>query len=100
MNWQSETSCLYVLLHLDRLTSQDKNEPDQKVNRDWEEDQEAILASLNKDKVPISHFTFFLTYEWTQKARVLHNTRLERLASNKHSSILGQHVSCEENEVF
>jgi hypothetical protein len=46
------------------LTSQDKNEPDQKVNRDWEEDQEAILASLNKDKVPISkNFIFFVTYE-------------------------------------
>jgi hypothetical protein len=43
---------------------------------------------------------FFVTYHWTQQARVLHYTRLERLARDKHSSLLGPFVSYEENEVL
>jgi hypothetical protein len=38
---------------------------------------------------PAAVFTklfFFVTYKW---AGVLHNNRLERLARNKHSSLLG-----------
>ena len=33
-----------------RMTSQDKNEPDKRANRDWTEDQEAILASLTREE--------------------------------------------------
>jgi hypothetical protein len=34
------------------------------------------------------HFIFFLAYGWAQRARVLYLTRLERLAGDKHSSLL------------
>jgi hypothetical protein len=39
----------------------------------------------------------FLTYKWIQLAGELHYTRLESLARDKHSSLLGPF---EENEVF
>jgi hypothetical protein len=42
------------------------------------------------------HFILFVTYEWTQLARVLHYTRLERLARGKHFSLLGLLVIYEE----
>jgi hypothetical protein len=42
-------------------------------------------------------FIVFVTYEWPPKARALHNTRLERLARDKKSSLLGPFVSYEEN---
>ncbi len=32
---------------------------------------------------------YFLTWEWAQKARVLHYTRLERIYGDKHSSLFG-----------
>ena len=32
------------------MTSQDKNEPDKRANRDWTEDHEAILASLTREE--------------------------------------------------
>ncbi len=35
------------------------------------------------------HFTFFVSYKWALKARVLHYTRLERIASNKHPGLIG-----------
>jgi hypothetical protein len=41
-----------------------------------------------------------LHYEWAQQARVLCYNRLERFASNKHSSLLDPFVSYEENKVF
>ncbi len=46
------------------------------------------------------HFIFFITCHWTKLARVLHYTRLERLAWDKHSSLLGPLVSYEENEAL
>ncbi len=46
------------------------------------------------------HFFFFVTYELGQWARVFHYIRLEMLARNKHSSLLGQFVSYEENKVL
>ncbi len=46
------------------------------------------------------HFIFSITYECTLKARVLHNTRLKRLGSNKHSSLFGTVISYDENEVL
>jgi hypothetical protein len=36
-------------------------------------------------------------YEWAQSARVLHYSRLERLAREKHLSLLGPFVSYKEN---
>jgi hypothetical protein len=45
-------------------------------------------------------FLFCETYEWTQLARVLHYTGLARLASDKHSSLLGPFLSCKENELL
>jgi hypothetical protein len=45
---------------------------------------------MNKTQEPYSqHFIFFLTYEWAQEAGVLRNFRLERLAGDKPSSLLG-----------
>ncbi len=32
-------------------------------------------------------------HKWAQQARVLHYTRLKRLSSDKHSSLLGPYVS-------
>ncbi len=43
------------------------------------------------------HFVFFVTNHWTQKARVLHYTSLERLARDKHSNLLNPFISYEEN---
>ncbi len=43
---------------------------------------------------------FFVTYSWAQWVRVLHQTSMERLAKNKHSSLLDPFVSYEEYEVF
>jgi hypothetical protein len=40
---------------------------------------------------------FFVTYEWTQKARVLQNSDLESLASDKPSSLFVPVVSYVEN---
>ncbi len=44
--------------------------------------------------------TLFVTYKRTKEARVLHLTRVEKLGSDKHSSLFGLFVSCEENEVL
>jgi hypothetical protein len=46
-----------------------------------------------------NHNTSF-SYEWFQKARVSHNIRLEKLAMDKHSSLLGLFVSYEENRML
>jgi hypothetical protein len=46
---------------------------------------------------------FIVTYELAQQARVLHYNRLESLASNKHSNLLGLlglFLSYDENEVL
>jgi hypothetical protein len=45
-------------------------------------------------------FIFFITREWAQQARVLHNTRVGRLAMEKQSSLYGPIASYEENEVI
>ena len=39
----------------------------------------------------------YVTYEWAQQARVLHCAGLERLVVDKHSSLQGKLLSCEEN---
>jgi hypothetical protein len=46
------------------------------------------------------YFIFFVTSEWAQKARVLHYTRPESLASGKQSSILGQIICLKEHEEY
>jgi hypothetical protein len=46
------------------------------------------------------HFIFLVANKSAQWARFLHYTRLERLARDKHSSIVGWLVCYEENEVF
>jgi hypothetical protein len=43
---------------------------------------------------------FFITCKWAQSARVLHYTRLEKLARDKHSSLVDPFVSNEENKVL
>ncbi len=43
---------------------------------------------------------FFIAYEWAQKVTVLYCTRLERLANDKHSSLLGSFVSYKENNLL
>ncbi len=53
--------------------------------------------------IPGAVFTtlfFFVTYEWTQEAKVLQNSDLERLASDKQSSLMGTAVSYKEKEVL
>ncbi len=65
------------------------------------------LASYEENKalwkwpqVPDSqHFIFFLTYEYFQKARVLYYNRPEKLASGKHTNLLGPFVTYKENKV-
>jgi hypothetical protein len=46
------------------------------------------------------HFTFFITQEWAQLSRVFHYTKLERLASDKHASLLGPFISYKEKKVL
>ncbi len=45
------------------------------------------------------HFIFFLTYEWAQKAIVLHYPWLKGFSSEKHSSLFGarKKMKCCEN---
>jgi hypothetical protein len=51
--------------------------------------------------VPYSqHSIIFVTYESAQKAGVLHNTGLDRLARDKCSNVLVQFVSFKEKEVL
>jgi hypothetical protein len=45
------------------------------------------------------HLIFFVTYEWTQQARVSYYIRMEGLAMDKHSN-LGSFTSYEETEVL
>jgi len=64
---------------------------------------QTILFVVNLTKEPRAVFTilvFIVTYELAQKARVFHTTRLERLASNKHSNLLGLFVSYDDKEVL
>jgi hypothetical protein len=44
------------------------------------------------------HIIFFVTYKLAQKARVLHNIRLQRLSNVKRSNLLVQFVSYEEKK--
>ncbi len=46
------------------------------------------------------YFNVFVAYEWAQSAVVLHYTRLEKLAEDKHSSLLALLISYEEKEVL
>jgi hypothetical protein len=41
----------------------------------------------------LQHFNFFVTYKWTQRARVLHQNRLKSLHNAKHVSLLGTFIS-------
>jgi hypothetical protein len=43
------------------------------------------------------HFIFFATYEWAQLARLLPNTRLERLARTKTLELIWTHSKAEKN---
>ncbi len=55
------------------------------------------------NRVPGVAFTtliFYVTYEWAQRARVLHYTRLKILAKDKNSSLFGPFISYIENEVL
>ncbi len=46
------------------------------------------------------HLSFFVTYKWANKLGFLYFTRLKRLASGKHSCLMGKGVSYDENEVM
>ncbi len=46
------------------------------------------------------HFIFFVTYIRAQYARILHYSKLERLVSDKNSSLLRPFISYEENELL
>ncbi len=61
-----------------------------------------LMYEHEKDNlVPYSqHSIFFVTYESAHKARLFHNSKPERLTSDKRSNLLGQFLSYEENEVL
>ncbi len=46
------------------------------------------------------HFIFSVTYECVQEIRMLHYIRLEGVAKDKHVSLLGPFVICEENKLL
>ncbi len=46
------------------------------------------------------HFIFIITYKWGQYGTVLIYTSRERLARDKHSSLLDPFVSYEQNELL
>ncbi len=46
------------------------------------------------------HIIFFVTYEWSHKARVSHYTRLERLDMDKQYSLMGPFISYDKDEVL
>ncbi len=50
---------------------------------------------------PLSQlFIFFVTYESAQLARPLHNTKLEKLACDKHSNLLCVFISYEKIKCY
>ena len=49
---------------------------------------------------PYSQLIFFVTFEWALYVTVLLRTRLERLARDKHSSLLDPFVSYVEKRIF
>jgi hypothetical protein len=46
------------------------------------------------------HFIVFVTYEWSQYARVLHYTKMEMLLRDKYSNLLGPFIRYAENKVL
>ncbi len=62
---------------------------------------QCIIVYSNGIMGPYSrHINFFATCEWAKQAGMLHNTRLERLAKVKHSSLFGPFENYEDDEVF
>ncbi len=57
----------------------------------------SIGSSKIRHRIHNTSFSLYLTNE-TNKLGVLHNTGLERLATDKQSSLRGQFVRYEENE--
>ncbi len=61
---------------------------------------QSFFECLSSEKGLCSqNFIFVVTYKLAQEVRMLHYTLLERLASDRHSSLSAPFVSCEENEV-
>jgi hypothetical protein len=61
----------------------------------------ASAQNIKRYQGPYSqHLIFFLSYKWAQKARALHDYRLKRLTSDKHSSLLRAFIRCKDNEVL
>jgi hypothetical protein len=61
------------------------------------------LVSYKESEAPGTVLTTFisvLAYELVQHVRAFHFTRLERLARDKRTSLLGPFVSYKENEVL
>ncbi len=46
------------------------------------------------------HFILYVTYEWAQETRMLHYIWLGGVAKDKHVSLLGPLVICEENKLL
>ncbi len=58
------------------------------------------LITLGSETIfTILHFLSILS-KWVKYATLLHSTRLERLAGDKHSSLMGPFISNKENEVL
>jgi hypothetical protein len=56
------------------------------------------IMKLSITTLSIMTLSIMRTYEWAKLARVLHHTRLEWLATDKHTSLLGPFMSWEENK--
>jgi hypothetical protein len=81
----------YVILGIQDILKSLKNELEMPRRHTW----------VTNDLVLYSqHLIFFVTYECAKKARVLHYTRLQRLATDKHSNLSVPFVSYDENKVL
>jgi hypothetical protein len=64
----------------------------------FEKSIEGNVTNCQFDCCDSQHSIFFVIIESTQRARVVHNTRMERLVSYKHSNLLIQLISYEKKK--
>jgi hypothetical protein len=62
--------------------------------------QQVLYYNRSDSGATFSTLRFFVTYKWTQKVRVLHYTRLERLVRDTRSSVLDPFVTYKENVIL
>ncbi len=92
---QTRTILLCLYLHTYRILFYLQHTYPERSKRDEfvEHLSRTYASQLSVTKIHIGDcFEFFITYEYTQCARVLHHTTMEIVVRDKHSCLLGQFI--------